>query len=146
MKALRGSMIAIARKERRDVSTTIVLADDCPDLRAVYSPLLRSAGYDVLEASNGREAVDLVREHQPNLLILDLWMPFLNGFEVLETLRDEGASNKLKVLMLSNHSDAQYQLFAFKNGAIEFLVKNLTSLSELLASVERVLGGDSVSA
>ncbi len=53
----------------------IVLADDDDDLRAVYAPMLRSMGHDVREAVGGVEALDLIRRHPPDLLILDVWMP-----------------------------------------------------------------------
>src|SRR5205814_93347 len=84
------------------VMASIVLADDDEDLRAIYGPFLRSAGHTVWEATGGLEALELVRKHRPGLLILDVWMPGFNGFEVLEALRHDPASTGLKVMMLSN--------------------------------------------
>ncbi len=123
------------------MSKKLVLADDCEDLRSVYRPLLQSSGYLVWEACNGREAVELVLAHDPDLLILDLWMPVLNGFEVLEQLRNEPSAGRLKVIMLSNQADADYRLGSFENGAVEYLVKTL-SLGEILEHVARVLNED----
>ena len=68
------------------VLTTIVLAEDDADLRALYAECLRREGHVVLEACDGGEAVSLVRAHSPGLLLLDIWMPILNGLEVLEHL------------------------------------------------------------
>jgi CheY-like chemotaxis protein len=126
------------------VMASIVLADDDDDLRALYTPLLRSAGHTVWEASGGVEALELVRKHRPGLLILDVWMPRCNGFEVLEALRHDPASNGLKVLMLSNLGDADTRLEAFEMGASEYLVKGLpltdlrAKVGELLATTEDV--------
>jgi DNA-binding response OmpR family regulator len=120
------------------VMASIVLADDDDDLRAVYVPCLRSAGHTVWEASGGSEALELVRAHRPGLLILDVWMPECNGFEVLEALRHDPASNSLKVLMLSNLGDADTRLESFEMGAAEYLVKGLP-LTELLAKVGELL-------
>jgi DNA-binding response OmpR family regulator len=117
---------------------SIVLADDDEDLRAVYAPCLRSAGYLVWEASGGSEAVESVRRHRPALLILDVWMPQVSGFEVLEQLRHDPASSGLKVMMLSNLGDADTRLESFEMGAIDYVVKGL-SLVDLLTRVAQLL-------
>jgi DNA-binding response OmpR family regulator len=117
---------------------SIVLADDDEDLRAVYAPCLRAAGYIVWEASGGSEALELVRRHRPALLILDVWMPQVSGFEVLEQLRHDPASSSLKVMMLSNLGDGDTRLECFEMGAVAYVVKGL-SLVELRARVARLL-------
>jgi DNA-binding response OmpR family regulator len=122
---------------------TIVLAEDDSDLRAVYATFLRSAGITVLEATNGREALDLVRARRPDLLLLDIWMPVLNGFEVLDGLRHDAAAGHTKVVMLSCQADADARLECFGVGACEFLVKGLP-LVDLLGHVRRVLSADEV--
>ena len=104
---------------------SIVLADDDEDLRAVYAPFLRSLGHEVWEAAGGLEALDLVRRHRPRLLILDVWMPRCNGFEVLERLRHDPLSAQMKVLMLSNLGDADTRLECFEMGVADYLVKGL---------------------
>src|SRR4051794_16315547 len=68
------------------VMATIVLAEDEADLRALLAECLRRDGHIVWEACDGGEAVSLVRAHAPALLLLDIWMPVLNGLEVLEHL------------------------------------------------------------
>lgn len=126
------------------VSKKLVLADDCEDLRSVYAPLLRSRGYEVFEAADGAEAINLVERERPDLLLLDLWMPALNGFEVLERLRHDAKAARLKVIMLSNQADADYRLSSFENGAVEYLVKTL-SLEDILNRVVGVLSDDELS-
>jgi CheY-like chemotaxis protein len=129
-------------RSRRGViaMASIVLADDDEDLRAIYAPFLRSSGHTVREASGGFEALELVREHRPTLLILDVWMPECNGFEVLESLRHDPASAGLKVLMLSNLGDADTRLECFEMGAAEYLVKGL-GLADLKSVVEALVAG-----
>src|SRR5436305_11791044 len=95
---LRAGPAALFCQGGKTVAATLVLADDDDDLRAVYAPCLRAAGYTVHEAADGREALDLVREHRPALLLLDIWMPGLNGFEVLDGLRHDPAAGRLKVV------------------------------------------------
>ena len=69
------------------MEATIVLAEDDADLRALYAEWLRRAGHRVWEAADGGEAVAQVRACRPDLLLLDIWMPVLNGLEVLEYLK-----------------------------------------------------------
>lgn len=116
----------------------IVLADDEPDLRSIYAACLRREGYDVWEASDGREALELVESRRPGLLILDVWMPVLNGLEVIEQLRDDPLSGQMKVVLLSNLGDSDTRLEGFSAGASDYWVKSL-SLGELCQRVQRLV-------
>ena len=124
---------------------TILLADDSADLRSLYAPLLRSRGHEVHEAENGRDAVAGTRALRPDLLLLDIWMPGLNGFEVLDTLRGDPAATRTRVAMLSVLGDADCQFEAFGAGAVEYLVKGL-GLSEFVERVEAILSSGPVEA
>ena len=117
---------------------TIVLADDCDDLRVVYGTCLRARGHEVHEAADGRTAIELVRRVRPDLLLLDVWMPNGNGFEVLDALRFDSVAGRMRVVMLSVLSDGDTQLEAFGGGATEYLVKGL-SLAEFVERVEGLL-------
>jgi len=124
--------------EVKTVAALIVLADDEPDLRAIYAEVLRRDGHEVWEAADGREAVDLVAEHRPDLLLLDVWMPEVNGFEVLDQLRQDPMSNTLKVIMLSNLSDADTRLEGYSAGVSDYWVKGL-ALDDLCGRVRQAL-------
>jgi len=117
------------------VGAIIVLADDEPDLRSIYAACLRNEGYEVWEASDGREALDLVEAHRPALLLLDVWMPILNGLEVVEHLRNDPLSGLMRVVMLSNLGDSDTRLEGFSAGAADYWVKGLP-LSELCRRVK----------
>ncbi|MDB5352275.1 MAG: response regulator with CheY-like receiver, AAA-type ATPase, and DNA-binding domain [Planctomycetota bacterium] len=119
---------------------TLVLADDDDDLRDVYASALRGSGHVVFEAIDGQNALDVVREVRPALLLLDLWMPNLTGFDVLDALRYDPAGTRLKIVVVSNLSDADSRLEAFEAGATAYLVKG-RSLFEMIALVERTLLG-----
>jgi DNA-binding response OmpR family regulator len=118
--------------------STIVLAEDDNDLRSLYAAYLRAAGYQVLEACDGAQALGLVRAHRPRLLLLDIWMPVMNGFEVLNSLRHDAAAGCTKVMMLSCLGDSDARLECFGVGAVEYLVKGLP-LADLLVHIERML-------
>jgi len=120
------------------VGAVIVLAEDERDLRAVYATCLRAAGYEVCEAADGREAVALAIERRPDLMILDVWMPVMNGFEVLEQVRADPRVATVKVAMLSNLSDSDTRLECFGAGVADYWIKGLP-LAELCARVADLL-------
>jgi len=112
------------------MTRTIVLADDDDDLRAVLAPRLRAFSFEVWEARDGLEAIDLVRRHRPELLVLDLWMPKLDGLKVLEALRFDALSGSLSVVMLSAFGASDGRLESYAAGAAGFVVKG-GSIDEL---------------
>ena len=121
------------------MSATIVLAEDDADLRSLYAECLRRAGHVVLEAADGAEAVSLVRAHAPELLLLDIWMPILNGLEVLEHLGRTSEAVGLKIVVLSHLSDADTRLEGFALGVDDYWTKDL-SLVDLCARIQQVMG------
>jgi DNA-binding response OmpR family regulator len=120
------------------VGAIIVLADDEPDLRSIYAACLRNEGYEVWEAADGREALHLVAAHHPSLMILDVWMPELNGLEVVEHLRNDPLACQMRVVMLSNLGDSDTRLEGFSAGVVDYWVKTL-SLGELCQRVKRLV-------
>ncbi len=79
----------------------ILVADDEPSIRSMVKELLGAAGYHVLEASDGREAFALARKEQPVLILLDLVMPEMNGFEFIQELRNDPKVCKTPILVMS---------------------------------------------
>jgi DNA-binding response OmpR family regulator len=121
------------------VTTTIVLAEDDADLRAVLAECLRREGHVVWEACDGGEAVGLVRTHAPALLLLDIWMPVLNGLEVLEHLGRSSEAVGMKVVVLSHLDDADTRLEGFALGVDDYWTKDF-SLDELRLRIQCLLG------
>ncbi len=119
--------------------TRIVIADDEPDLRAVYAEILRREGHEVIEAQDGREALAAVAHYKPDLLVLDVWMPGLSGFEVLDRLRMDPRASSLKILLLSNLGDGDTVLEGYSSGAVDYMVKGI-GLDDFVDRVNRALG------
>jgi len=80
---------------------TIVVADDDPDILSIVSMSLETQGYEVHQATNGREAVDLVRAHQPDLIILDMMMPVMSGYEAISELKGDEETRRIPIVGLS---------------------------------------------
>jgi two-component system KDP operon response regulator KdpE len=107
----------------------ILVVDDEPQIRRALRVALRANGYDVTEAENGGEAIDTVAVERPDLVILDLALPDLDGIEVVKRLREW---TQTPVIVLSAHGDDQAKVRALDEGADDFVTKPF-SVPELLA-------------
>lgn len=97
---------------------------------------LRHSGFDVTEATSGREALDLIRDERPDLIVLDVMMPDLDGFEVCRRLRSEG--REMPVLFLTARDAVEDKVRGLTLGGDDYLVKPF-SLDELVARVDALL-------
>jgi two-component system phosphate regulon response regulator PhoB len=116
----------------------IAVVEDEPDLQQIVDFNLRSAGYRTVLASSGRQALEVIRERAPDLVVLDLMLPDLSGVEVCRTLRREDATRDLPVLMLTARGDEIDRVVGFEVGADDYMVKPF-SVRELLLRVGAVL-------
>lgn len=116
----------------------ILVADDDLGVRDLIRTRLEIAGYDVHTAKTGAEALGRVRELRPNAMVLDINMPLLDGFGVLETLKTEFAEKRLPVLVLTARHAADDVRRAVGLGAKDYLTKPFSE-SQLLARVARLL-------
>ena len=82
----------------------ILVADDEPDMRALLADLLEEAGHEVTQAENGQVAVQQIQQEIPDLVMLDVLMPMMNGIQVLQRLRDEPTTQDLPVILLTAFS------------------------------------------
>lgn len=118
----------------------IVLADDHEIvLEGLRSLLQTQDGYEVVgEARNGTEAIEIVMQTKPDVLVLDIGMPEADGFEVTEALRSEGINSK--ILVLSMHDERDFVVEMFKIGADGYLLKD-SALVDLLKAINTILSG-----
>jgi len=104
-------------------------------LRAVFT----AQGFTVDHAVDGREGLELAHRHHPDLVILDLLMPYKNGFEVLRELKQDPATRGVPVIILSSNSREEDIVKALNAGADDFVIKPFRA-RELVARVRKVLG------
>lgn len=116
----------------------ILIADDEPDLVELVAINLKAAGYDPIPASNGLEALRLVRDLLPDLVILDVMMPELSGIEVARRIRADPRTQSVPVLMLTARTTENDQVSGLAAGADDYITKPF-SMRVLLARVEAAL-------
>jgi len=118
----------------------ILVVDDEPDIRETVRDILEDEGYVVISAENGESARHALRERRPDLILLDIWMPDLDGISLLkEWGEDDGLP--CPVIMMSGHGNVETAVEATRLGAYDFLEKPL-SMAKLLLTVERALEAD----
>ena len=116
----------------------ILVVDDEPDIRNILQDILQDEGYSVSVAENAEQARIRFREDQPNLVLLDIWMPKEDGISVLKGWVENQILGDTPVVMISGHGTVENAVEAVKLGAYDFLEKPL-STGKLLLSVERGL-------
>jgi len=116
----------------------ILIAEDSATIRRLVAARLAADGYDVVEAADGEEALNLARSNQPDLLILDKVMPKLDGFEVVRALREDPATKAVPIVMLTGSTDEDDVLGGLGLGVDEYMPKPF-SPRELSARVRRTL-------
>jgi len=117
----------------------ILLVEDDRFLRKAATVMLRKLGHTVIAAEDGEEALRLARAELPELILLDLIMPKIQGFEVLRTLKADPTTSGIPVIVMSNLSQDTDKQSTLNAGAIAYLVKANLSLTELAAAVDRAM-------
>jgi DNA-binding response OmpR family regulator len=117
----------------------VLIADDDDDIRALVAFRLERAGYEVVPASDGEQALELATARVPDLAILDVMMPKLTGLEVTQRLREREETSRIPVILLTARVQEADVAAGFESGADDYLKKPF-SPQELLARVQAILG------
>ena len=116
----------------------IMVVDDEQDILQFLDLVLRERGYQVIKATSGQEALTLAATEKPDLVLLDVMMPEMDGWEVLKLLRVDPETEHIPVAMLSARTEAKDRVQGLQEGAIDYICKPF-SLPELLEKIEGIL-------
>ena len=119
--------------------TTILVTDDDPQMLLLMTEVMRGAGYEVLQASNGKECLEAVRVHHPDLVLLDVMLPDTTGTELCRQIKaDERLQDIFVILLSAVQVSSDYQAEALNAGADGYIVKPFSN-KELLARVQSLV-------
>jgi CheY-like chemotaxis protein len=118
--------------------TILIIEDEMPQREALRSKM-EAAGYDVMEAKNGEEGLRKALTVHPDIILLDLIMPKMDGFAVAKALREDAWGKDARVIVLTNSQDAQSAEVDSSIQNMAFLVKSDTTIEQVMRKVEEML-------
>ncbi|MEA4882359.1 MAG: response regulator [Clostridia bacterium] len=117
--------------------STVMVVDDAAFMRMRCAKLLSQNGYDVLEAENGLDALEKYREHKPDVVLMDITMPVMDGLTALKEIRE--ADPGAKIVMVSAMGQQAMVIQSIKSGAKDFVLKPFEP-DKVLSSVKKLVG------
>lgn len=114
----------------------VLFVEDDPSVAQMYRLKLELDGYDVEVATDGEKALEIARSNAPDIVFLDIRLPKLDGFGVLEALRKDPRTERLPVVILSNYSEKQLIERGLRMGARDYLIKTQTTPARLSLGLE----------
>jgi len=117
----------------------ILLVEDDPFLIEIYSSKLKKAGFSVEIVSDGSMVLEKVKEIIPDLILLDVVLPNMDGWEILRAIKNNNLLKKTKVIILSNLSEKEDVEKGFKLGATKYLVKSHYTPSEVVEEIKKII-------
>jgi two-component system, cell cycle response regulator DivK len=116
----------------------VLVVDDFADNREMYSEYLSFSGYEVIEAQNGKEAVEAAQAKMPDIIIMDLSLPVMDGWEATRRLKSDERTRRIPVVALTGHALAGHSKGAREAGCDSFLAKPCLP-DQLVAEIKRML-------
>jgi twitching motility two-component system response regulator PilH len=117
----------------------VLVIDDSPTETRILGHSLTKAGYRVESACDGLEGVEMARRLLPNLILMDVIMPALNGFQATRMLNRDEATSQIPIIILSTKDQPTDRTWGLRQGAVDYLVKPV-DMAELLGRIRAILG------
>ena len=120
--------------------STILIVDDSQDIRDLLKVVVGALGYSTLEAADGREALEIAKQRTPDLILMDLSMPVMDGFGATRIIREMPDIGQIPIVAVSAHNTPQHRTQALQVGCNEYLSKPV-NFAELSKLITRLLSG-----
>lgn len=128
------------------MGTKLLLVEDDKSLREIYAVRLQAEGYDIVAASDGEQALAVAIKEKPVLIITDVMMPKISGFDMLDILRSTPETKDIKVIMMTALSSDDQRSRGERMGADRYLVKSQVGIEDVVRTVHEVLGDSAAAA
>ncbi len=117
----------------------VMIVDDSPTEVHVMRTALEKHGFDTVSAASGSECITLAKEMHPDLILMDIVMPDVNGFQATRALTRDPSTQSIPVVMVTTKSQESDRIWGMRQGAVDYIVKAVTA-SALVAKAEEILG------
>lgn len=117
---------------------TILVVDDEKDLLDLIEYNLKKEGFKVLKAENGKEGIEVAKEHKPDLVLLDIMMPEMDGLEAVEIMRKDDDLKRIPIIFLTARSDENTEIEGLNKGGDDFITKPI-STTKLVSRIKAVM-------
>lgn len=126
-------------KLSNDVKKKILITEDEPGLLDMYKLYFEHAGYEVIDAADGKIGVEFAKKEKPDLILLDILMPQIDGWAMLKELKSDPATKAIPIVIFSNLAQTEEIQRGLAMGADQYLVKSALTPKELLTKVQGLL-------
>jgi DNA-binding response OmpR family regulator len=123
-----------------NTETLILVVDDDYDTRTVVKTILAGSGFKVEEAQDGQEALDKLESIKPDLIVLDVMMPGLSGYDVMVKIKEKDETKNIPVIMLTAKSEPQDLITGYKDYSVDYYIPKPFTTRQLLAGINLILG------
>ncbi len=120
----------------------VLIVDDDSDCRSILKKILSEGGYDVAQCSNGLEALDYVRGRQPDVMILDIMMPRMSGYDVASHLKQNEGTANIPIILLSAKGSTEDVMKGYNECSVNYYISKPFSAKQILTGIEMVLDDD----
>lgn len=117
----------------------VIIIDDDENLRFVLSDKLKMSGFEVIEAKDGEEGLEQCLKHHPDIILLDIMMPIMNGIDMLKRLREDSWGKTAEVIMLTVLENAEPIADAMEGGSFTYMIKTKVNADEIASKVKEML-------
>lgn len=118
--------------------TTVLVIDDSPSEMAKFRDMLAKHNFQILEAINGEQGCQMAMDHQPDVILMDVVMPEMNGFQATRKITRGATTSHIPIVMISTKSQETDRVWGKRQGAKEYITKPVDE-SELLDTIRRVM-------
>ncbi len=118
----------------------ILIVDDDYDTRTVVKTILVGSGYQVEEAASGQEALDALENFDPELIVLDVMMPGMSGYDVVVHLKQKPETQNIPIIMLTAKSEPEDLITGYKDYAVDYYIPKPFTTRQLLSGIELIIG------
>jgi len=119
----------------------ILLVEDDPFLIDIYTTKLKDSGFSVQTVADGEEAINKIKEEKPDLVVLDIVLPHVDGWEILNQIKADKELKKIKVILLSNLGQKEEVEKGLKLGATKYLIKAHYTPGQVVEEIKKVFNG-----